>query len=237
MKWIKSFWGWLGGISLIYGLVPATFVAILVTAFAYLGKLAVSQLITLGLVSYAAVLVILRFSSSRIVAYIVIVRLFTIVLSFSGYRVKQIEDSYQMSFSGIDALLMPTTFDRDMAGGGQLYIVVTNPYNFTLYVQAKQMTTSLNGMTNGPTQLGLKADMLPFTTRGLPDEFITFPSPLNPRQLAKGTFDFNLCYGREADNLEKSLHVDGAVYFRFQKDEEIETVYDISNIRYGECGS
>jgi hypothetical protein len=145
--------------------------------------------------------------------------------------------NYKIDFWEPQIELMPYDLERSAVQGAVVSLAFDNPNNFPIWVQARRRSASVNQMT------GKTAEPSPpweaprnsgFRVSGAP---IPFTSLLHPNQVAEGTADFQICYGRWKDQMDKGYAISGDLKTRFDTSGQIEASFSNPVITEGTCDS
>ena len=91
-----------------------------------------------------------------------------------------------------------------------------NRNDFDVWVKVDRRISSVDGATS-PEDSGTLIERVKSQSHfGIPDEPIQFPRPLYPAQVASGTFDYHLCYGRTRESMTKGFTIAGTFRTQFE---------------------
>lgn len=214
-----------------WSLLPPSGVAIVAGAFAVVAELEAWKVVLVGLAGLATAFLVNRYAPSRTVAWVSIC---TLIAAAAGLSYRQ-HQSFKLDFYDVRIGLFPFTLDRSKAAGAAVQVRFENRNDFDVWVKSDRRISSVNGTTSPTSSEVFVEKVRSSSLFGIPDEPVRFPQPLYAAQVAEGTFDYHLCYGRTEDSMTKGFTIAGSFATQFDGNGEITVVVDETVRKEGGC--
>lgn len=214
--WRRTGWTWFSNATTAYGVLPSAGVALVTGGLAYFGELSAAVIVVIGLLAFAAALAIFRYSPSIRNAWFGIGIILALGLALAIWQSYKLERDYKLDFDEMRLGLIPLNLNRSMAQGATVEATFINPNDFDIWLKSDRRISSINIRTSG-TDAGIHIEKIRRLSRFvIADEPIEFGQPLNEAEVAEGSLDFHICYGKSKDAMTKSLTIAGTFATQFE---------------------
>lgn len=145
---------------------------------------------------------------------------------------------YKLKFVGVESGLIPVTADRSQAAGLVAGLRLENPNPFPVFMIVDRRHTAAEGASSDAP---ISPDRQPFEIRAnshfiINGENVQFVRPLLRSQVAGGSTDFQFCYGRDKDSLDKGMLVQVDFQVRFDERAGVMTTNGQPIVKDISCG-